>query len=535
MKLQSRFFLLSILLFLFQQCARKGRPEGGPKDEDAPIMLVAKPANESVNFKDNSIRIYFDEYVTLKDLNKQLIVSPPFKNPPLITPQGTPSKYINIKILDTLKENTTYTFNFGNAIQDNNEGNKIENFKYVLSTGNLIDSLTIKGAVRDIEKKLPTKNYSLLLYKLDSTYNDSIVYKEKPNYVTRTIDSTNYKFTNIGEGEYAIFAIDEEVSNYKFDPKTDKIGFLNTSVFLPKDSIIDSDMVLFSELLPYKLKRGKQTHKGKIQFGYTGKQTNMKVRLLSNTPKNFKFYTKFEEDKDTLNYWYAPIDIKADSLNFIISNKNVIDTATVFLRKKKLDSLSISSSVKGNLHLTDTLFLKANNPIIKVDEDKFSLMKSDSIPVEYELKKHDINTFAIFFEKEIKTPYTLQVLPEAFQDLYDVKSKDTLNYKFNTKDIEDYGTIFLDVKKKFDNPVIIEVLAKDELIRTQYVETSKTIEFKLLEPRQYVIRAIIDDNKNGVWDTGNLLKKQQPEKIIYFSQKLKVRANWSFNETFTIE
>ena len=136
--------LITLFTFIISSCARKGRPEGGPKDETAPIMVTANPPYETIHFKEDNIRIYFDEYIVLKDLQKQLVVSPPMKNPPLITPQGTPSKYINIKILDTLQPNTTYTFNFGNAVQDNNENNKLESFKYVFSTGSYIDSLKIR-------------------------------------------------------------------------------------------------------------------------------------------------------------------------------------------------------------------------------------------------------------------------------------------------------------------------------------------------------------------------------------------------------
>ena len=124
-------------------CAKKGRPSGGPKDEDAPLFVVANPAHESTNFDKDEIRIYFNEFIKLRDLNKQLIVSPPLnpKNPSLITPQGSPSEYITIKILDTLKKNTTYIFDFGNSVEDNNESNQLERFKYVFSTGNYIDSL----------------------------------------------------------------------------------------------------------------------------------------------------------------------------------------------------------------------------------------------------------------------------------------------------------------------------------------------------------------------------------------------------------
>ena len=144
-----KFIYFSISIFILTNCARTGRPEGGPKDEDAPLFVVANPPYETVNFNDKEIKLNFNEFIKLKDLNKQLIVSPPLKNPLLVSPQGSASKSLTLKILDTLEENNTYIINFGNAIEDNNEGNKLESFKYVFSTGNFIDSLSSAGKVKD--------------------------------------------------------------------------------------------------------------------------------------------------------------------------------------------------------------------------------------------------------------------------------------------------------------------------------------------------------------------------------------------------
>ncbi len=534
MKFLYSIFLITVCSVIFQSCARKGSPEGGPKDEDAPIMVIAKPSNGSLNFDEKSIRIYFDEYIVLKDLSKQLIISPPLKNNPLITPQGIPSKYINIKILDTLKGNTTYTFNFGDAVQDNNEGNALENFKYVFSTGDYIDSLTIKGGVRDIKAKELSKNYSVLLYKADTTFNDSVPYRRKPDYVTKTYDSVNYNFSNIKEGKYFLMAIDEENPDYKFSSATEKIGFLNDTIYLPKDSVIKKSIILFQEKQPYKFKRAKQIKKGKIQFGFTGgNKKDFKVKLLSKAPENYKDYTLFEEEKDTLNLWYT--DIEADSLQYIITHKEEIDTATVFLRKKKIDSLVVSNNIKNVLHLTDTFKLTTNNPVVKIDTTKFSLVESDSIPVPFKLKGLTSNEIGLMFDKKQKSKYTFTGLPNAIKDVYEVQSKDTLVYSFNTKEEEDYGTIILDIKKKVKSPVIIEILDKDVVVKKEYVKSSKKLEFTLLEPKEYVIKAVVDENENGKWDTGVLLGKKQPERIIYLEEVLQLRANWSINQVFEID
>lgn len=179
MKIVYRFLFLSVLLIFVTNCARTGRPEGGPKDEKAPLFVTSIPPYETVKFNKKEIKINFNEYIVLKDLNSQLVVSPPMKNPLLISPQGSPSEHIKIEILDTLQPNTTYIFNFGNAVQDNNEGNKLENFKYVFSTGTYIDSLKTSGSVKYAKLFEAPKNINILLYRLDSTFNDSIIYKKK--------------------------------------------------------------------------------------------------------------------------------------------------------------------------------------------------------------------------------------------------------------------------------------------------------------------------------------------------------------------
>ena len=140
------FSLLFILLTL--GCAKRGTITGGKKDTIAPVLKASYPKNFSSNFKGKEIKLVFDEYVKLKNVNKQLIISPPMKNQPDILPQNA-SKILTIKLKDTLKPNTTYSFNFGQSIQDNNEGNAFSQFKYVFSTGSYIDSLAIRVKVKD--------------------------------------------------------------------------------------------------------------------------------------------------------------------------------------------------------------------------------------------------------------------------------------------------------------------------------------------------------------------------------------------------
>ncbi|MFY9243004.1 MAG: Ig-like domain-containing protein [Polaribacter sp.] len=530
-------FFLIVISFL-ANCARTGRPDGGPKDEEAPLFVTAIPPYKSINFNKKEIKINFNEYITLKELNKQFVVSPPMKNPPLISPQGTPSEFIKIEIIDTLQQNTTYIFNFGNAIQDNNEGNKLENFKYVFSTGAFIDSLSTSGTIKEAELLETPKNVNVLLYRIDSSFNDSIVFKKKPNYVTNTLDSTNFNFTNLRDGKYLIIALKESINDYIFNPKTDRIGFIADTIKLPRDSIITKPIILFKENLPYEFARAKEITKGKIEFGFEGDGKNMEIKLMSKVPDDFKSVSKFMIDKDTLNYWFTPFE--TDSLNFIVKNNQFSDTLTVKLRKNKLDSLEINTSTRGLINFRDTFFINTNNPIIRIDTTKISLVDRDTLVVKYKALVSNLeNKIGFIFDKKPQEKYTLSLLPDAFNDIFGIKN-DSLKYSFGTKNIDDYGRITININNVNSKNIIIELLSgnkQNELIERRFITTSAKLVFDLLDPKKYTIRAIIDDNKNNKWDTGSYLKKQMAEKIIYHEaiNSTELRANYYLEENFTIE
>lgn len=529
-------FSVVTIILLTSNCARKGRPSGGLKDSIAPIMVTATPHYKSLNFSSKKIKISFDEYITLKNINQQLIISPPLKFLPTITPLGSPSKDITIKLTDTLKSNTTYTFNFGNSIQDNNEGNQLKNFKYIFSTGTYIDSLKTKGSIKDAFQKEFDKNISVLLYKIDATYNDSIIYKKKPNYVANTVDSTLFDITNIAEGKYLLIALKDVSNNYLFNPREDKIGVYNRIIELPKDSIINEPIALFKEVNPFKFTRPKQINNGKIQFGFEGDRNNIKIELLSNVLTNFKSIIKFEPKKDTLNYWHT--SIKNDSLIFKVSKDKLIDTVTIFLRKKVIDSLKINSNVSKILELRDTLTLTSNNPITNIDPSKILFIDRDSVNVPFtNLVNDNTNQLKFLFNKKHNESYTLKLLPKALTDIFETQN-DTLNYTFNTKEPEDYGSITLNITKDPTVQVLVELLSEksNKLIERVVVTDNNIVNFKLLVPGKYIVRAIIDANKNLKWDTGNYLQKQKPEKVIYHSTVFPIRSNYFYPlETFTIK
>ncbi|NND62876.1 MAG: Ig-like domain-containing protein, partial [Flavobacteriaceae bacterium] len=303
------FLLVFSAVLLFSNCAKKGMPDGGPKDSIPPVIVKSNPENFTTQFTGDEIRIYFDEYIKLKDLQQNLIISPPLKYQPLITPLST-SKVLKIKILDTLKENTTYSINFGKSIVDNNEENEFEYFKYIFSTGTYIDSLNLKGNIKHSLLRKPVEATTIMLYEFDDTFNDSIVFTEKPTYIATTRDSTNtFELTNLKEGKYRLIALNESTNNYTFEPEKDEIGFVAETISIPTDS--GYTMKIFKEIPDYKITRPNHISKHKIIFGYEGRIDSLEIDPISNLPEDWETWRFKETGKDTINYLFKPeIDIE---------------------------------------------------------------------------------------------------------------------------------------------------------------------------------------------------------------------------------
>ena len=355
-----------LFILSFVDCAKKGTPSGGPRDTIPPIIVRSSPENYSTNFTGDEIEIRFDEYIKLKDLTKELIISPPMKYAPIITPLNT-SKTLKIKLIDTLKPNTTYSFNFGKSIVDNNEGNQFEYFKYIFSTGSYIDSLKLTGKVKDAQLIAPEIPTTVMLYEAGETFNDSLVFTEKPTYITVTKDSTGtFELTNLKEGNYLLLALKEKNNDYTFQPKNDKIGFVKQLITLPTDS--SYTLTLFKEISDYKLARPSQVGKNHIVFGYEGRTDSLDIKVLSEVPQDYVSTVFKDEKTDTLHYWFKPA-VETDSLIFKVTNRNEIDTTTIRMRELYNDSLKISAVKTGILKLKDTFKLRANMPLVSFDAD----------------------------------------------------------------------------------------------------------------------------------------------------------------------
>jgi len=533
MDMRIHALLILIFLLLILSCARRGRPEGGPKDEDKPVMVKAEPDYGTVNFKAKEIKLYFDEFIKLKDISTQLVISPPLKYQPIIVPQGTASKYISIKILDTLQENTTYTFNFGKSVIDNTEGNVLENFKYVVSTGDYIDSLSVKGFIKDALLLKPDKNIVVMLYKYVENFNDSVVFKERPSYVGAMLDSVNYEITNIRDGKYVLLAMNDNNKNYKYNPKDDKIGFYNGVVETPTD--LSYPLVLFPEDKPFKLPgKPSEVFKGQVYFGFEGNSDSLKINVLSEKNADFKSHYAKDIKTDTVKYWFNNFD--KDSIQFQLTNKDFSDKFFIKLRKKEIDSLKLVSGTRGSLELRDTLKLSTNNPVFQIDTTKITLYKQDSVQVKYTMGTDPSKLNLLFyFTKEFDMDYSLNLKSGAYTDIYGIRN-DSLVQKFNTKRPANYSSVFITLKNVKSYPLIVQLMnERGSIGATKHVLREEEIQFENIMPGRYKVRVIYDANNNKKWDSGNYLAKIQPEEVYYFKTVLTANANWEIVETFILE
>ena len=523
-------YILFLLVLLITSCAKRGSITGGMKDTLAPILTMSFPKNYSTDFKGNEIKLTFDEYIKLKDLNKQLIISPPMKNEPLILPT-TVSKFITIKINDTLQPNTTYSFNFGQSIEDNNEGNPYNQFKYVFSTGKYIDSLTINGSIKDAYNKEVESFVSVMLYDVNENFKDSVVYNEPPRYITNTLDSLKtFKLENLKAGKYLLVAMKDYNSNNKFNSNKDKIGFHKQYISIPNDSTYE--LKLFKEIIPFKAFKPIQATGSRLILPYEGKTKDYKITLKKGDSILPTIVTQFPK-KDSLQIWFKPL--KADSLTLSLTQEKFKKDFVLKFKKQKIDSLKITAMQPGLIHLNEPFTLESSIPLIAFDNTKMKLINKDSTAVNFKTEYDTLNQRLYFdFKKEPLENYTLKIMPGALTD-YLGKVNDSLIYKLTTQSLSEYGNLIVNLKNVKNFPVIVELTnERGEILESQYTEKNTRIEFNLIRPALFSLRAIYDENKNKEWDTGNYLEKRQPEEVIYFSKEIDVRANWDVEQVFDL-
>ena len=599
--LKNRFsyiiFLFPALCLLAYSCANRGLgPQGGPKDETPPRLVGSTPALNATNFRGQTIVLEFDEFIQVKDVYKNVIISPPQRTAPIMKAMG---RRFTIELTDTLQENTTYTIDFGNAIADNNEGNVLANFSFAFSTGNEIDTLVFTGTLVDAQT-LNRVDGSLV--GIHSNLSDTAFITLPFARMTRTNATGNFTIRNVREGDYHIFALDDQNANFFFDQLAEAIAFLDSivqpsipikkkkipvdttktdSVSIKKDrlAMLKADSISMSEQNSRLILFQFLENFRKQFFVKAERREREKFTLFFNAPLeeypiieplNFEFSTNYllqsSVGKDTLTYWLLDTLVRQqDTLNFILhypktdSIGDLVptqDTLHLALRQEsriqnqprkqnrrereqetvKTDYLTFATNASGVFEYYNYPRFIFSNPIREFDVEKINFFRQiqDTIWSTIPFNMYSLDSIRMNFELNV-----------------DLKAGE--KYKIEL-DSAAFTGIFGNVTEKrtlnfnvrnleeyatliinvtpFDERIIIQLLNGRDEVVTQEKADAEGTIFDFLTPDVYFVRLFFDENGNEKWDTGNFRERRQPEKVYYFNKKISLRANWEVEETW---
>ena len=527
-------FAVVVLSAFFFSCANVGYPSGGEVDKTAPKATAFEPTNETKNFTSNNIVIHFDEYIQLKDVDNQVLISPPFEHKAEIVAKG---KYVSIKIKDTLLPNTTYLFQFKNAIVDNNEGNALPSLDYVFSTGDHLDSLSVKGKVVDGLTLKPDENIAVLLY---SEFTDSAIAKSHPVYMTKTDKNGVFKFKYLKQGLYKIIALKDDDRSLTYNNASEKMAF-STDTILPAyiiDSVdtADSGLILHTflpEVGEQRITDSKMTKSGKAIITTLYPLVNATIT----SPEN-ELITVLNKSCDTLEVWTTK---PTDSLTLMIKDPSGIDDTLKLRYFKKKGRQGKENFYKTNAKATvpyfDSIKMTFTNPIDSVmDNGKIVCVqtKTDTFYTSLILDQARLHAL-VALKLQPDSSYTMLIPKGKMVDIYGTPNDSiTLKTKANTPN--DYGAITIKLVPATDTvQYIIQLLTEKDEVIAEKIYTGNALTFLNITAGKYKIRAILDVNANGQWDTGNYWQHLQPEEVYYFSKTLELRNNWEIEETFDLK
>lgn len=583
------FFLPSLFLLIFlTRCANPVTPEGGPKDSKPPSVVLADPPLNSIHFNKKEIRITFNKYVQLKDQSNQVNIAPPTLRHADIRLRG---KSIVIKLNDSLKSNTTYSINFGDAISDITENNILHNFIYSFSTGSYIDSLSLSGKVINAFDLVPQKDVIAELYinENDTLPLDSLPYHVKPYYLAKTNDNGEFSFHNLRNVPYLLFALKDANGDYIFNSKSEKIAFSDSLVKgvyikppspedLKKDSLAKKDtlhpkkdtvlikkdtvgmikkgiispntLLLFEETdSVQKILKADMINEDQIWISYRFPVTNPEFIPLNLPDTSGWVIPEINTTHDTVFLW-SKITQKDSLYLRLLEKGKTLDTAKIDLRKKTLKKRKGDKNAETLMKLRLSTNMGDNrlnqfkrDPLIifgyPVSEAKFSriLMVDGKDTVKPKLAFTDSikRKLRVSYKWKEDHPYKL-IIPDSIFHSFNGLSNDSLVVSFRTHSLRDFGSIRMDITVGNPSSYLIQLLdEKENVLEQRIISSSQKVKFDYLTPGKYKIKVLFDRNQNGHWDTGKFSSKLQPEKVGYYEKIIEVHANWDIEESWELK
>lgn len=564
------YIVLIFIALIINGCANAVSPTGGPKDEIPPVVLGTSPDNFSKNFSGKTINVTFDEFVTLDNANKNILISPPQKKSPTYRLNG---KTLLIRFEDELKPETTYSINFGNAIKDLHEGNILKDYVFVFSTGENLDTLSLAGKAVSAQTLKPAEDFFVFLYSddNDTVRLDSLPYCVVPNYMTKTNKKGEFAFSGLADKEYLLFAIKDVNSNMLFDLPNEEIGYYPEMVkpqYIPVNQFVIDTAIKDSVVMkpaPFdttkynlntfveedsiqKLLKKETFDDGVLRFAFRYPADNVSIEPKDELPDSIKIMKVFSEKRDTVSLFVMP---EIDSLWICINYDTIIkDTTHYSLKmrksvkpnKRKKDEeevvvkrLNIKNNAAGNkLKPEQQLILSFNDPIVDVAmrDTMWFITAKDTIYNDLRFTKVDEYGFQYKVEKSFKPEEKYQIIiPDSVFFGFRGLTNDTLKLGFSVPELAQYGNIYLTVEMPENVPqIIVDLLdTKDKIIDKQIITETQEIAFEYLEARKYKLRATYDMDANGEWSPGSFRRKIQPEKIVFYKTELDVKANWDID------
>lgn len=584
------YIFIIIAAAVMYSCANIGNPSGGPIDKTPPIFMRSNPTPNAVNVKDRKIEIFFDEIVTLKDPSTKIIVSPAQTEMPRMSALG---RKVTVELVDSLLPNTTYTIDFSNSIQDNNEGNAIDNFAFAFSTGSVIDSMRVSGYVLDSRTLEPMQS---VVVGLQSNLADSAFHKEKLQRVALTNDRGQFTIRNVSPGSYHIFALKDLDRDYKFGNPTEDIAFLD-SIIVPSIGSREAADTVYNDLneidtimratrpayFPNDILLSMFNEDRKSQYlannlrvdstriSLTFAAASDTLPSLSIVGRNDvpdQWYTlERSQTNDTLTYWIRPPHLVSADTLMVATTYLRTDTASnlswgtdtlkfTFQRQKakkkkkneETDSLEqirfmeLHPLANGTQEVYAPLLLQTGTPIERYSREAFHLqrkLQNDTTfyPAEIKsiaLRDSSLNRRDLMLKVDWEpgAAYTLAVDSLAMTDIYGLQTK-PLKVDFNVRKMEEYGNIVFNIPAVRDS-AIVELLDGTEKIVLRAPVKSHRAELLNLLPGKYYARLFIDRNGNGKYDTGNYDMHLQPEETVYYPGVINLKKNWDVEQTWDI-
>lgn len=525
------FLGLGISLVFLQSCAQMASPPGGKKDTLAPVVITSIPLNKSKNFKGKKIELNFNEYITVKSLNQELLITPSISNyETRIRPTG-----LTLVLDSALKNNTTYTFNFRNAIEDVAERNKGKNIKLVFSTSNRIDSLKIEGRVKHLQTNKKADNITVGLY----PYNDTIsIDKAKPYYFVRTDTSGVYSLENLAAGKYYMAAFEDANNNLIYNSAKESVDFIaEPFIDLSKNETRDFKIALQNQDV---LKLNKTTSTAKTilyEFSRGIKQADLTFSSVEKplyqieNDRNLRIYAGNLHKTDTLR-----IEANlADSIGRIIHLKLKAKFRELAKKEKATNTplgFDIFPKIGTNIVATDSILIIFPKPVLQFVSKKIHILTENEDDLTFPDDAFSWNKLQnILTIKKAYLPaqekFTLSLDKTAF---IGPEADSTNEYKQAIKrlDPEETGTIEGGIRKP--GHYIYQLLRGDKLEKAYEQKSSGPCSFQNVEPGIYTLRAIVDNNQNGQWDIGNYKTKTKSEPIFYLDTKIKLKANFQLTD-----